>query len=346
MTYGDGVSDVDVAALLAFHRSPRPAGDGDGGAPDLPVRQSCRSPTMPTCSASPKSRSSTAGSTPASSSSTAGSSTTSDGDDCILEQQPLERLAAEEQLMAYRHDGFFYAMDTYREYAVPERALVQRQGPVEGRGNERRFWQDRPTLVTGATGLVGSWLVKPLAARRGPTWSAWCATGCRRANWCAAGRVEQVKVVRGDVRDQALLERALGEYEIDTVFHLAAQTIVGIANRNPVSTFETNIQGHLGPARSLPAGRRWSKQIVIASSRQGLRRPGKAALRRDDPARGPASVRRQQVVRGPDRAGVCRDLRPAGGHHALRQFLRRRRPELEPHRARHDPLGPPRPAAR
>jgi CDP-glucose 4,6-dehydratase len=52
-----------------------------------------------------------------------------------------------------------------------------------------------------------------------------------------------VKVVRGDVRDQALLERTLGEYEIDTVFHLAAQTIVGIANRNPVSTFETNIGG-------------------------------------------------------------------------------------------------------
>jgi glucose-1-phosphate cytidylyltransferase len=39
-----------------------------------------------------------------------------DGDDCILEQQPLERLASEGQLMAYKHDGFFYAMDTYRDY--------------------------------------------------------------------------------------------------------------------------------------------------------------------------------------------------------------------------------------
>ena len=55
--------------------------------------------------------------------------------------------------------------------------------------------------------------------------------------------MESVRVVRGDVRDQALLERALGEYEVDTVIHLAAQTIVGIANRNPVSTFEANIQG-------------------------------------------------------------------------------------------------------
>ena len=57
------------------------------------------------------------------------------------------------------------------------------------------------------------------------------------------GLLEQVKVARGDLRDQAQLERILGEYEIDTIIHLAAQTIVGIANRNPISTFETNIGG-------------------------------------------------------------------------------------------------------
>jgi CDP-glucose 4,6-dehydratase len=76
---------------------------------------------------------------------------------------------------------------------------------------------------------------------------------------------ERVKVVRGDVRDQALMERALGEYEIDTVIHLAAQTIVGIANRNPVSTFETNIGGTWS---LLEASRRSPtvKQIVVASS--------------------------------------------------------------------------------
>jgi CDP-glucose 4,6-dehydratase len=77
--------------------------------------------------------------------------------------------------------------------------------------------------------------------------------------------IEQVKVVRGDVRDQAVLERAIGEYEIDTVIHLAAQTIVGIANRNPVSTFETNISGTwalLEASRRSPS----VKQIVVASS--------------------------------------------------------------------------------
>ncbi len=74
-----------------------------------------------------------------------------------------------------------------------------------------------------------------------------------------------MKVVRGDVRDRDLLERALGEYEIDTVLHLAAQTIVGIANRNPISTFESNIQGTwnvLEACRRSPA----VKSIVVASS--------------------------------------------------------------------------------
>ena len=90
-------------------------------------------------------------------------------------------------------------------------------------------------------------------------------------------------MVRGDVRDQALLERALGEYEIDTVIHLAAQTIVGIANRNPISTFETNIRGHLG-ACSRPAGAaRRVKQIVVASSDKAYGDQEQSALRRGRP---------------------------------------------------------------
>jgi CDP-glucose 4,6-dehydratase len=128
----------------------------------------------------------------------------------------------------------------------------------------RSFWRDRPTLVTGATGLVGGWLVKRLLA-------AGADVVCLVRDWvphCELVRtrtIEQVKVVRGSVCNQRLLERALGEYEIDTVFHLAAQTIVGIANRNPVATFETNIRGTwslLEACRRSPSVR----QIVTASS--------------------------------------------------------------------------------
>ncbi len=126
------------------------------------------------------------------------------------------------------------------------------------------FWQDRPTLVTGATGLVGGWLVKALVA-------AGADVVCLVRDWVPdcelvrSGHLDKVKIVRGDVVDQNRLERALGEYEIDTVIHLAAQTIVGIANRNPVSTFEANIQGTwslLEACRRSPK----VKQIVIASS--------------------------------------------------------------------------------
>jgi CDP-glucose 4,6-dehydratase len=135
---------------------------------------------------------------------------------------------------------------------------------MEGVGMKINFWQDRPTFITGATGLVGSWLVKRLAA-------SGADTVCLVRDWAPqselvlSGLINHVKIVRGDVRDQSLLERILGEYEIDTVIHLAAQTIVTIANRNPISTFETNVGGTWA---LLEACRRSPKvnQIVIASS--------------------------------------------------------------------------------
>ena len=126
------------------------------------------------------------------------------------------------------------------------------------------FWRDRPTFVTGGTGLVGSWLVQRLV-------EAGADVVCLVRDWVPqselvrTGLIEHVKVVRGDVRDRGLLERALGEFEIDTVLHLAAQTIVTIANRNPISTFETNIAGTwnlLEACRRSPK----VKQIIMASS--------------------------------------------------------------------------------
>lgn len=97
-------------------------------------------------------------------------------------------------------------------------------------------------FVTGAYGLLGSWLVKGLLERGART------TVLKRDLTAASalaieGTERQVNVVHGDICDAALMERIMTEYEIDTVFHLAAQTIVGIANRAPASTFEANIRG-------------------------------------------------------------------------------------------------------
>ena len=157
-----------------------------------------------------------------------------------------------------------------------------------------RFWRDRSTLVTGATGLLGSWLVPRLVA-------AGADVVCLVRDWVPqselvrTGMLERVKVVRGDVRDGDTIERALGEYEIEILLHLAAQTIVAIANRNPISTFETNIQGTwnlLDACRRSPKVR----AIVVASL---IRR---TVLRRRCPIRkrrrfGLPSLRRQQILR-------------------------------------------------
>lgn len=126
------------------------------------------------------------------------------------------------------------------------------------------FWRDRSVLVTGATGLVGGWLVKRLL-------EAEADVICLIRDWTPnaeivrCGDLDRVTVVRGDICDQDCLERVLGEHEVSTVMHLAAQTIVGIANRNPISTFEANIGGTW---KLMEACRRSPKveQIVVASS--------------------------------------------------------------------------------
>lgn len=126
------------------------------------------------------------------------------------------------------------------------------------------FWLDRPTLVTGGTGLIGGWLVRALM-------SAGADVVCMVRDWVPdcqlvrRGLMDRVRMVRGDICDQGFCERVLGEYEIDSVFHLAAQTIVPVANRNPVGTFEANIAGTW---KLLEACRRspMVRQIVVASS--------------------------------------------------------------------------------
>jgi CDP-glucose 4,6-dehydratase len=128
----------------------------------------------------------------------------------------------------------------------------------------RGFWRDRPVLITGATGLVGGWLTRRLV-------EAGADVTCFVRDWvpeCELVRsltVQRVKVTCGDICDREALERAIGECEADTVIHLAAQTIVGIANRNPISTFESNVRGTwnlLEACRRSPL----VKSIVVASS--------------------------------------------------------------------------------
>lgn len=126
------------------------------------------------------------------------------------------------------------------------------------------FWRDRPVLVTGGTGLLGGWMVHALV-EAGADVVALVRDWVPRSEFVATRLIEKVRVVRGDIREQDVVERTLNEYEVDTVLHLAAQAIVQRANRNPIPTLDANVRGTwsvLEACRRSPT----VKQIVVASS--------------------------------------------------------------------------------
>ncbi|CAD5961974.1 Putative sugar dehydratase/epimerase YfnG [Planktothrix tepida] len=126
------------------------------------------------------------------------------------------------------------------------------------------FWRDRSVFVTGGTGLLGSWLVAELV-NRGARVTALIRDGVPQSRLYTENWHHQINIVRGCIEDLPTLARAINEYEVDTVFHLAAQTIVGVANREPLATFEANIKGTWN---LLEACRRVGgvSRIVVASS--------------------------------------------------------------------------------
>jgi CDP-glucose 4,6-dehydratase len=128
---------------------------------------------------------------------------------------------------------------------------------------DRGMWRDRPVLVTGATGFLGAHLTNSLHEAGAEV--VVLVRDQERPNPVSAGWRRVVAEARGDICDQALLERVLGEYQVRTVFHLAAQTQVEISNRNPVSTFESNVRGSwalLEACRRSPL----VEQVLVASS--------------------------------------------------------------------------------
>lgn len=126
------------------------------------------------------------------------------------------------------------------------------------------FWNNRTAFVTGATGFVGAHIVRHLL-------ESGAKIVCLERDSVRANSLDilslrnKVTVISGSLEDLNLMERILNEYEIDAVFHLAAQALVGAANRSPLSTFETNIRG----TYLLLEACRLSetvKRIVVASS--------------------------------------------------------------------------------
>lgn len=126
------------------------------------------------------------------------------------------------------------------------------------------YWENRNVFITGSTGFLGSYLTDELIRRKASVTSLmrdWVS----KSRFIFSDTYKKVNVARGEIEDYILLERILNEYEIEVVFHLAAQTIVETANRNPISTFDANIRGTwnlLEACRRNPL----VKKIIIASS--------------------------------------------------------------------------------
>jgi CDP-glucose 4,6-dehydratase len=126
------------------------------------------------------------------------------------------------------------------------------------------FWKERRVFVTGCTGILGSWLTLALL-EAGADVVGLIRDRVPLSNLKLSGAEQRITAVDGDIADGELLERVLNEYELEVVFHLAAQPLVRLANRAPVGTFETNIRGTwllLEACRRSPT----VKRIVVASS--------------------------------------------------------------------------------
>ena len=126
-------------------------------------------------------------------------------------------------------------------------------------------WSGRKALVTGATGIVGSWLVKRLLAE-GAHVVALVRDWDPQTELVRSGDIMRTSVVNGRLEDYDAVERAINEHEVDTVFHLGAQPIVGTSLRNPLPTFEANIRGTYNLLEACRVHHSLVRRVVVASS--------------------------------------------------------------------------------
>ncbi len=147
------------------------------------------------------------------------------------------------------------------------------------------FWQDRSVFISGATGLLGSWLAEALLDQG-------ARVICLVRDWVPESRavsngvLQRSVVVRGELEDYAVVLRVLNEYEVDSVFHLGAQTIVGTASRSPLSTFESNLRGTWTLLEAVRQCARSIERVVVASSDKAYGEHSVLPYREDTPLQG------------------------------------------------------------
>ena len=171
-----------------------------------------------------------------------------------------------------------------------------------------RLWHGRRVFVTGATGIVGSWLVKALIAQ-GAIVIALVHDADSQSEFYRSQDYRRTSIVNGSLEDFWTLERAINGHEIETVFHLGAQTLVGTANRFPLATFEANIRGTYNLLEVCRLHSALVKQIVIASSDKAYGDQPVLPYTEDNPLQG---------LHPYDVSKSCADLIAQSYHHTYR----------------------------
>jgi len=147
------------------------------------------------------------------------------------------------------------------------------------------FWRGRPVLVTGASGLLGSWLVMGLCDL-GADVVCLVRDLVPRSLLRLSGSLDRVTAAHGELEDYLNLERVINEYEIETIFHLGAQAIVETANRSPLATFEANVRGTWNVLEAARVHRGLVGRVVVASSDKAYGDHGTEPYREDMPLQG------------------------------------------------------------
>lgn len=148
-----------------------------------------------------------------------------------------------------------------------------------------KFWQDRNVFVTGATGLLGSWMTRSLVAA-GAKVTILLRDTVPQSYLVTSGTINRVNIVPGDLTDYFTVLRAINEYEVETVFHLGAQTIVGTASRSVLSTFESNIKGTWNVLEACRVCAKLVKRVLVASSDKAYGSHPKLPYTEDTPLQG------------------------------------------------------------
>jgi CDP-glucose 4,6-dehydratase len=157
---------------------------------------------------------------------------------------------------------------------------VEALGRLTGDG----FWRGKRALVTGATGIVGSALVRALLDA-GADVAVLVRDQDHRSELYRSGAIARVAVTNGAIDDFAAAQRAVDEHGPDTVFHLAAQPIVGIALAAPLQTFETNVRGTYNLFEACRRRADLVQRIAFASSDKAYGDHGGEAYEEDAPLR-------------------------------------------------------------